>query len=368
MKDKKIDLRLIICLIFFFIISITSIYSSLKISNNSIDNIFIKQIIFYIIGIVLLLIAYYNKNYIIKHSLLWYIGFNILLFALLFFGISINGSKCWIILGPLSFQPSEFMKIFLIIIISNILNKYKNVKTLKKEFIMLTKIAIVLLIPSILTFLEPDTGVVIIYFLITISMVLYRGINKKWYLIFLSIFLTIIGIIVTLYFCNQEIFKNIINENILYRLDRILNWSSQTGYQLENSLIVIASSGLFGFGFNNIPLYYPEANTDFIFTTYNAIFGFIGSLLLIVIIIVFDTSIINLCNKKIKKQDQYLLVGIFTMILYQQIQNISMTIGLLPITGITLPFISYGGSSLLSYMFICGIILKIIKDENKYIN
>jgi rod shape determining protein RodA len=159
-----------------------------------------------------------------------------------------------------------------------------------------------------------------------------------------------------------------LGENIFYRLDRILNWSNGSGYQLENSLIAIASSGIYGFGINHVPIYFPEASTDFIFTTFASSLGFIGCILLFIIIILFDTSIISLLQKKLMKSDQYILVGLFAMTIYQQVQNISMTIGLLPITGITLPLISYGGSSLISYMFICGIILKISNENKKFLN
>ena len=368
MKKLSFNIKLILPIIFFSIVSLISILTSQKITSNSLGNIFIKQIIFYIIGIIVLLIAYYNKKRIMKYSFWLYIFFNILLLVLLFIGISINGSRCWLIIGPISFQPSEFMKIILIILIARILSEYRSKKNIKKEFKMLATIIIIVIIPSILTFLEPDTGVVLIYFIITISMVLYRGINKKWYLILLAI-LGIIGtIIVLLLFFKRDLIINFLDNSIFYRLDRILNWKNQSGYQLENSLITIGSSGLLGFGIRNVPLYYPEASTDFIFTTFSSIFGFIGNIILFIVIIYFNTNILKLCKKKIKKSDEYTIIGLFSMIIYQQIQNIGMTIGIFPITGITLPFISYGGSSLLSYMFIIGIILRIYHDNYKYIN
>lgn len=366
MKKVLLNNRLITSLFIFFIISLLSIFTAQRITNN-LNNILIKQIIFYIVGIVILIVSYIKKKEIIKYSFWLYIFFTILLFILLILGVSINGSRCWIILGPISFQPSEFMKIFLIIIIAKNLSKYKS-KKINKEFKMLLIIFIILLVPSILTFLEPDTGVVLIYFIITISMILYRGINKKWYLITLVILGITFSIIIFLLFINKNLIINFLDNSIFYRLERILNWQNQSGYQLENSMITIASSGLFGFGINNVPLYYPESSTDFIFTTFSSIFGFIGNIIFFIVIIIFDLNILKLANHKIKKIDEYILIGIFSMIFYQQIQNISMTIGLLPITGITLPFISYGGSSLLSYMFILGIILRISHDNYKYIN
>ena len=368
MRKLTYNAKLIFIIIAFGIISLISIFSSQKISNSSLGNIFIKQIIFYTVSVIILIIAYYNKKRITKYSFPLYLFFNFLLFILLFMGISINGSRCWLIIGPISFQPSEFMKIMLIIIISRVLSKHRSKKNMKKEFKMLLIIFILTIIPSILTFLEPDTGVVLIYFIISISMVLYRGINKKWYLVLLAILGIIGSIIVFLLFFKREFIINFLDNNIFYRLDRILNWQKQSGYQLENSLITIGSSGLFGFGINKIPLYYPESSTDFIFTTYSSIFGFLGNIFLFALIMYFDISILKICKKKIKKSDEYLIIGFFSMIIYQQIQNICMTIGLLPITGITLPFISYGGSSLLSYMFITGIILRIYRDNYKYIN
>ena len=369
MKEKKYNLNITISLLLFFIISISSIYSAQTITSN-LGNIFIKQLIFYIIGSIVLIVAYRYKETIIKYKYLWYIDLNILLFSLLLFGISVNGSKCWIFLGPISFQPSEFMKLNLIIIIASLLDKHdkKETSSIKDEFFLLLKIFIITIIPSILTFLEPDTGVVIIYFIITFILIISKGINKKWYYLLAIIIITLITSITILYFINNDLLIKILGENIFYRLDRILNWSNQNGYQLENSLIAIGSSGLTGFGFNKTPIYFPESSTDFIFTTFSSNFGFMGSIILIVIIIIFDITLLNKCKSKINKRDKYILIGMCAMIFYQQIQNISMTIGLLPITGITLPFISYGGSSLLSYMFICGIALRIINDEKKYMN
>ena len=367
--EKNINIKkLILSLFIFFIISLITVYSSMKISNNNLGNIFIKQIIYYFLGICILFISYKYTEEILKYHLLLYISINFLLLILLFLGISINGSRCWIIIGPISFQPSEFMKISLIISLSHLLYKYRHKRSMKNEFILLIKTLIILLIPSILTFLEPDTGVVIIYFIITIMMILYRGINKKWYLIFIGILILFIGSIIYLYLFQKNILLDILGNNLFYRLDRILNWQNGTGYQLENSLIAIGSSGIKGFGIGNIPIYYPEASTDFIFTSFASCFGLLGSIFLIIIIILFDTSILKIINSKTKVKNQYLLVGCFIMILYQQIQNIGMTLALLPITGITLPFISYGGSSLLSYMFILGIILHIAKYQGKYIN
>lgn len=367
MKKYTLNLKIILSLFFFFVFSLIAIYSAQSITSSLSGNIFLKQIIYYVIGFIILIIGYFYKDKIMKYAYLWYLGLCFLLLLLLFLGVSINGSRCWLMIGNISFQPSEFMKIALILVFVKVLDKYKRVKKMSKEFIMLLCILILFLIPSILTFLEPDTGVVIIYFIIMLGMLLYRGINKKWYSIIVIFLLIILGVICYLYFFQNNFLMNILGENLFYRMDRVVNWSKGNGYQLENSLIAIGSSGLTGFGINHIPIYFPEASTDFIFTTFSTNFGFLGNVLLISFFFLFDSSILYLCKKKTKKIDQYFLVGVFVMLVYQQIQNIAMTIGLLPITGITLPFISYGGSSLLSYMLICGMILR-INRENHYIN
>ena len=371
MKTNKTSLNIVVSVILFAVISILSIYTTKVFLKEGLKNLYLKQLIFYITGgIITIFITYKGFSLLKKYHLLVYFGINILLLSLLLFGISINGSKCWFFIGPISFQPSELMKISLIITLASTISKYKNKKqtTIKDEFIVLLKLLILTLIPSILTFLEPDTGVVIIYFLILLIMIFGMNINKKWYIIAALIFVFLISTFIFLYIYQKDLFINIIGTDIFYRIDRILNWSNSSGYQLENSLIAIGASGISGFGFNNNPVYFPEPQTDFIFSTIAANFGFLGSIFLIFIIIIFDTSILRLSLKKIKLIDRYIILGIFIMLFYGQVQNIGMTLGLLPITGIPLPFISYGGTSLLSYMFIVGMILNINHERLKYRN
>ena len=355
MKTNKITLNIIFTLIFFSIISVATIYTTRIFLKIGLQNLYLKQLIFYLIGFVVMIFTMKKGfNLLKKYHFLVYIGINLLLLSLLLFGISINGSKCWFYIGPISFQPSELMKISLIITLASVISKYKasRDKTMKKEFFLIIKLFILTIIPSILTFLEPDTGVVIIYFLILFTLLIFAGLNKRWYIIGALLIVFSIGTFFFLYFFNRDLFLNIVGENIFYRLDRIFNWANNSGYQLEQGLIAIGSSHLFGFGFNKNPLYFPEPQTDFIFPTFISNFGFFGAIFLLFLIIVFDTSILRLALKKIKLIDKYIIIGIFIMLFYGQVQNICMTLGLLPITGIPLPFISYGGSSLISYLFI----------------
>ena len=263
------------------------------------------------------------------------------------------------------------MKIILIITLGTMIHKFNdeyNNPTVLEEFKFLIKVGVIVFIPSILTFLQPDTGVVLIYLLITIVMLFISGIRYRWFIILFSVIAILIAIILGLYFINTDLFINIFGTDFFLRIDRLLDWSSSSGYQLENGMTSIGSGGLLGMGINNTPIYFPEPQTDFIFAVYANNFGFIGSIALLGLIAFFDIKLILLAIKNTNLTNKYIISGIVGMLMYQQLQNIGMTFGLMPITGITLPFISYGGSSLLSYMIMMGIIFNISNETIRYTN
>ena len=370
MKKQTINYQILIPIILLSVISIITINSALTYTSSSLGNLALKQAIWYGVGWCFVFIILYLKNeYFYRLSWHFYGFGNLLLLLLLFFGTPINNSKCWFMIpGVGSIQPSEFMKIFIMIILStmihNFRNDYENPSCID-EFIFLLKTFIIVLIPSILTFLQPDTGAVLIYFIIYFSMMFVSGIRFRWFLSAFVIILLMGGSILGLYFFRQELFIDIFGTSIFYRLERIFNWSQGSGLQLENALAAIGSAGLFGHGYNQTPIYFPESSTDFIFAVFASNFGFIGVCILLVLILFLDISIIQLARKKIDDTDRYIVIGILGMLLFQQIQNIGMTVGLLPIMGITLPFLSYGGSSLLSYMLLVGLLLNISTKRKK---
>lgn len=370
LKDFKIDKWLLIIVILFSIISTLTIGSAQILINRT--DLMTKQIMWYAIGFVLIFIVMKIKNdFFIKYTWIFYIIGIILLGLLLIFGTPVNNAKCWFTIpGIGTFQPSEFVKIILIITLATMINKfnteYKNPRCID-EFIFIIKIIFIILIPSLLTFLQPDTGVVLIYLLITFIMLFISGIRYRWFVLAITLLVLVIGSVVTIYFIDKDLFIKIFGTSFFLRIDRLLDWSSSSGYQLENGLAAIGSGGILGYGINNTPIYFPEPQTDFIFAVYASNFGFIGSSILILLIAIFDIKLILLALKTKKNINKYIISGILGMLIYQQVQNIGMTIGLLPITGITLPFISYGGSSLLSYMLMLGFIFNIsnevIKEE-----
>lgn len=370
MSKFKINFRIVIPIVLMAIISIISIYSALTYTSKSLGNLALKQAIWYMVGVGLVFVLVKLGNeYLYRHTWILYVIGNLLLVVLLLFGTPINNSKCWLIIpGIGSVQPSEFMKIFIMLVLASMIhdfrNKYKN-PSLWEEFLFIVKSFGVVLIPSILTFLEPDTGAVIIYFIIYIAMMFASGIRIRWFVIAIILFGVGMGSFLGLYFFKEDIFIKIFGSSIYYRLERLFDWQTGSGLQLENALAAIGSSSFVGYGFNKTPIYFPESSTDFIFGVFASNFGFVGICLLLGIILYFDLSIIRLARRRINDTDKYILIGIVAMLLFQQVQNIGMTVGLVPITGITLPFISYGGSSLLSYMMIVGIILNISREREK---
>lgn len=370
LSKYKVEKSLILTMILFFIISLISIYSAGAIDSAN-ASLYIKQLMWYICGTILVFfIMFIGNDFFIRNSFIFYILGNIFLLLLLFFARPINDAKCWFeIKGIGTIQPSEFMKIILILFLSKQIEDFRikyNNPTILEEFLFLLKIMILVAIPSILTFLEPDTGVVLIYFLITIIMLFVGGIRFRWFLLLIILCSLGIGTLLFIYFQKQEMFIKLFGTSFFLRVDRLLDWSNKSGFQLEHGLFSIGSAGLFGHGLKKAPLYFPEAHTDFIFAVYASNFGLLGSLFLLCLIIFFDLKLIQTALRASNNIYKYITAGIVGMLIYQQIQNIGMTFGVMPITGITLPFISYGGSSLLSYMFMVGVLFNISNHVIKY--
>ena len=369
----KVENCILIPIILFAIISIVTIYCTRSLLASDYQNLFIKQGLWYLLGFA---IAYgmmlFGNKFLYNNAYTFYIIGVILLILVLFLGKPINNARCWFIIPYIgSIQPSEFMKVFWIITLSRMINdfneEYDNPEV-SDELKFILKVLVLLLIPSILTYVEPDTGAVIMYLIITITMLFVGGFRKRWFVITILTIITLIGSILGIYFLDRDLFIKLFGTSFFYRMDRILNWSNSTGLQLTNSMTAIGSAGLFGHGFNHTPIYFPEMQTDFIFAVFSSNFGLFGSIFLIMLITFFDITLITTVNKTTNYPDKYAIGGILAVLIFQQIYNISMTIGLLPIMGITLPFISYGGSSLLSYMILLGIIFNVSNESLRFTN
>ena len=369
----KVENGIIIPLILFGIISIISIYCTKSVLGSDFQDYWLKQGTWYLIGFIIAYFMMFLGNKFLYNNAWWFYSFGVLsLILVLFFGVTRKNATCWFKIPYIgTIQPSEFMKVFLIIILARLIHEFNEKylePTIQEEFRFLIKILILVAIPSALTFVEPDTGAVMIYLIITATMLFIGGIRKRWFFIAFLLVGIVLGTGALIYISNQDLFLKVFGTGLFYRIDRITNWSASSGMQLKNSLIAIGSAGIFGHGFNHTPIYFPEMQKDFIFSVIASNFGLLGASLLILLIIFFDMNLIHTTFKANDFMDKYAIGGVIAVLLFQQVQNISMTIGLLPIMGITLPFISYGGSSLLSYMLLVGMIFNVSNENLRYTN
>ena len=362
MKKRSVEILLVVSVILISIFGIIMIYSASSIWAEYKYNDPLKyvknQALFFIIGLILMfLVSKINYKFYLKKSNILLIGCIILLILVLIPGVGMvrNGSRSWFGIGSFGVQPSEFTKLALIIFTSKyLMNNEKNMKNIKKGVL---PILCVLLFVFGLIMLQPDFGTGMIIVISIIGLLFVGGVSMKFF-----IGLGIIGVL------------GITGLIIIapYRLARILSflnpWSDPlgSGFQIIQSLYAIGPGGLFGFGFLNSRqkhFYLPEPQTDFIFSIISEEFGFLG---IVIVVTLFLTIIIT--GFKISKNckdlfGKYLSFGIMFQLSFQALLNLMVVVGLIPVTGVTLPFLSYGGSSLLITLCSIGVILNISRYE-----
>ena len=309
--------------------------------------------------VVLLLIQFINYKSIKKYWWVVFAGIIVSLVSVLFLGFEVHGSKSWIDLKFFSVQPSEISKIFMVIVISAILSKQrtekKNEVGFKKVFFSL----VVLSVCMALVAMEPDLGTALIYYLTSVGMLFISGANILYFLGIIAA--TAGGVLLGLKI-------NLIKE---YQLDRVLVFikpgaqKEGVGYNLFQSKLAIGSGELFGKGLflgkqTNLN-YVPEHHTDFIFSVIGEELGFVGALIVVVLLTVIIWRCFYIALNASDSFGSLVSGGIGFMILSQVVINIGMTIGIMPIIGIPLPFLSYGGSNLLSVFVGIGLVENIYR-------
>ncbi len=355
MKRKELlnKLIIIIPLGILIFISLLNMFIIGK-TNLTYKDYFLKQTIWFILGLLILFIIYLIKpQRLFKYSKYLYF-FNVLLLILvLFFGKTVNGSKAWFDLHFFSFQPSELMKFTLLLYLCEKLPHLKNDLKLILTSLFLT------VIPSLFVFLEPDTGAIIIYFLITLGVIIASKIPKKWYFIFLSILTILIITFSYLYLYQKDLLIKIIGTSFFYRIDRLLTFINNDSFQLDRSLIAIGSSSFF---LNHHYVYIPEAPTDFIIALSINNLGFISFIFILLSFFTLDIYFIYNYFKTQNKKKKLFYAGFLLMFIFAQIENIGMNLGLFPIIGLPLPFLSYGGTNIIVYFMFLGILLNNTKN------
>ena len=359
---KKIDYLLLITIICISIFGIVMIYSSSYVwaeyKFHDPFKFLKNQSLFFIIGFFLMMIIskidykiYYSKSKQILFLAL------ILLILVLIPGIGTvrNGSRSWFGIGSFGVQPSEFAKIAIIIFSSKYLSG--NEKDIKFFFKGVFPLLLLTLFLFFLIMLQPDFGTGVILVMSVIGIMFVAGVDFKFF--FKLGILGVVGIIILIIIAP-------------YRLERILSflnpWADPlgSGFQIIQSLYAIGPGGLFGFGLGKSRqkhFYLPEPQTDFIFSIISEEFGFLG----IILVSTFFITIIYRCFMISKRCNdtfgKYLSFGLSFSLAFQTVLNLMVVVGLIPVTGVTLPFLSYGGSSLLITLCSMGIILNISRQE-----
>lgn len=340
----------------------------------------IKQLAFYGISFVIIFIIQkvgndqiYDKIKLFYIILMVFIlGLTIHHFGVTRFGVklvpyasTIKGSTLWYNFPGFSFQPIEFMKIVIVIMLAEkakIYNEQTLIKTFESDLHYIGESLLVLLPPAILTYLQNDMGVVLIALFGVAFVIFSSGLKSTWFIVGGGFILLVLLIGTYIFIYRPDIFSKIFTG---HKLARFYGWvdpegtMGEEGYQLFYSLLSYGTAGWTGHGFQAVVKAFPEPQTDFIFAVIATNYGFIGASITIALIVALDVSILKIGLETTNYRDKYFAMGIFGMLFFQQVWNIGMILGIFPITGITLPFISYGGSSLLSYMIAIGMLVDI---------
>lgn len=400
--NDKFDFIVFFSVIALILIGLVAIYSATNAHPTAQGN-FQKQYITAIISLILFFVAYFipYKTYRFL-ALPSYVGSLLLLVLVLFIGKTIYGAKSWISFGPIGFQPSEFAKIGVILFFAYYLAKQRKNPNNLKEFI---SIAFFGIIPIILILLEPDMGTAIVYIAITSVILFWSGIDLFWFFLVLSPFvvvfaslfslsafiLAILILVTLLVYFKKNIFVNasifIMNISAAYlfdygmnflqphqqkRIETFINPSSDplgAGYNILQTKVAIGSGGLIGKGFlqgNQTQLrFIPEQWTDFIYCVIGEEFGFIGSALVITLFLILFARLLYIAVHTKNRFGSMFVIGNLALLFTHFAINIGMNLGVAPVIGLPLPFMSYGGSSLLVNMLLIGITLNLYKNRRE---
>ena len=355
---KNIDktIFLIIGLLFslglFFSLVSTSIIASDKLNTNS-YYFFLKHLIFVSIGIFLILIlSLLDQKILINVSVLLFFITLISLFLVPLIGVEVKGSKRWLDIGALPrFQPIETLKPFFVIVISLIISLEKKNLYLKYLFSSAVLVPIIVLLLS-----QPDLGQTLLIIFVWLAIIFVSGINLFLFAISLSLvcLLTLILVFLVPKF-----------EYIKIRLMSFLDTSTGNNYQADRASDAISSGGFFGKGIGEGTLNskIPEAHTDYIISVIAEEFGVIILIGIILLYLVFSYRVLKKINLLKNNNFKLILVGSVSIILLQTFIHIGVNIRMLPTTGMTMPFISYGGSSIVGTSILTGIILNLTKRK-----
>lgn len=288
-------------------------------------------------------------------------GLNIaLLVAVLVVGKTTNGAQAWIPLGPVHLEPGEYGKVMLILTLAHQVSRMERID----RFWDLIPVGLHVLPPLALIMLQPDLGTGLVYVSITAAIIFVAGF-PAWKLL-LAGGIPVAGVIGWVYAHVRWGVWIFLDEYQVKRLTNLVNPLADivdSGYQVFQSIIAIGSGGLFGKGLfqgtQNQLGFLPEQHTDFIFSVIGEELGFLGGLLLIVLYSVLLWRILRVASASRDTYGTLIVTGVAAMLFFHILENIGMTMGVMPVTGIPLPFVSYGGSALMTNLMAIGLVLNV---------
>jgi len=335
-------------------LGLVTLYSSVTAGTQVPQIEYYKQLVWYLVGLIFLVISFlFNYKTFDRWGYIIYILCISLLVGVLIFGEGSKGAMRWLKFGFFSIQPSELVKIAVIIILARYYSKHANTTGLTLR--ELINPFLLTIIPFILIVKQPDLGTAIMIVLIAGSMTVFVKIERRSFL-----YLIVSGVISIplVWFFLRE-----------YQKARILTFLDPdrdplgTGYHIIQSKIAIGSGMISGKGFlkgtQNALSFLPEQHTDFIFSVLAEEWGLIGSVIILIVFLMLIIKGLNVAYRCREPFGTILSVGITAMIFWQVIINIGMVMGLMPVVGVTLPFISYGGSSLITVMICIGLLINV---------
>ncbi|MGA8941877.1 MAG: rod shape-determining protein RodA [Thermoactinomyces sp.] len=366
LRLKQIDFAIVFIFILLAAISIVSISSA----TYTGDQVFYgKQIIWYLVGFLCMFCVLLFDYKILTQGrvLLLLYGFGILLNLLVMvpgIGEKVNGAQLWIRIGDFSIQPSELMKIFVILILAKIIAQKKGEPW--QDLHTLGKILLIAGVPFIIILLQPDLGTALILLAIIASMLLVGGLDRKWLVGGFALVVLVVGAVLLLYISDSPLLHVLLADHQIERIQIFLDPASDpsgAGYQATQAKIAIGSGMLWGKGFHQGTQaqgnWIPEPHNDFIFAVIAEEFGFVGSSVLLLCYLFLLYRLIKIALSANNLFGVYIVSGVIGMFAFQIFQNVGMAIGLMPITGIPLPFISYGGTSIVTQLVAVGLALNV---------
>lgn len=381
-NTDRIDYGILLSILILAIFSIMSIYVATVHDTSPTSTplrAVVMQLAWYAVGgIAVIIIMQFDVAQLWKIAPYAY-GLGIILLVLVLFKYDrqraiANGAKSWFAIGSFTFQPSEVMKPAFIIMLGRVVTQHnaKLEHTIRNDFILLGKMLIWTLPVLVLLKLQNDFGTMLVFLAIFSGVVLVSGIS--WKILAPAIIgVALIGGLAILLVTTSwgRSLLGLVGFHA-YQFDRINNWlnpsqdTSNSGYQLWQSMKAIGSGRMTGRGFNVSKVYVPVRESDMIFSVIGENFGFIGGCFLILVYFMLIYQMIKVTFDTKNEFYAYVSTGVIMMILFHVFENIGMSIGLLPLTGIPLPFVSQGGSALLGNMIGIGLIMSMRYHYNSY--